>query len=146
MAKLIALRPVLYQGRMYEEGETLPAYDVRMVEAWLEAGSAEMDSPEDKSEITTSEDQEGNQKPEGKGTDREPDEVTEDTDATKGEQLMTEGHLDPNQMERMTKAELTDLAEKLGVDISEAKNNTERAALISAVTVQAPANENGGAL
>lgn len=115
MGKLVALRPVLYQGRMYEEGETLPAYDTRMVEAWLEAGSAEMDPPEN-------------------------------TNATTGEQPMVEGYLDPNQLERMTKAELTDIAEKLGVDISEAKNNAERATLISAVTVQTTANENGGAL
>lgn len=56
------------------------------------------------------------------------------------------GHLDAAQLERMTKADLLDLAEKLGVDVSAAKNQKERAAILAAVEVQAPANdpENGG--
>lgn len=154
MGKLIALRPVLYQGRMYEEGETLPAYDTRMVEAWLEAGSAEMDSPKDSDETTTGEDQEDQQKPEkdpGQGTtgaenDAELDRDTENLNATEGEQPVVDGYLDPKQLAAMKKDALEKLAEQLSVDISAAKNNAERAALISAMTVQAPVNENGGAL
>ena len=42
MKRLTAQRPILYGGRMYQAGDTLPAYDKRMVQAWLSAGSAEM--------------------------------------------------------------------------------------------------------
>ena len=37
MKKLIAKRPVLYLGRMYDKGDTLPANDQKMVTAWLNA-------------------------------------------------------------------------------------------------------------
>ena len=40
MKKLIAKRPVLYLGRMYDPGDTLPANDQKMVTAWLNAKSA----------------------------------------------------------------------------------------------------------
>lgn len=44
--KLIAKRPVLYLGRMYQTGAALPADNSAMVDAWLRAGSAEpMASP-----------------------------------------------------------------------------------------------------
>ena len=42
MKKLIAKRPILYGSRMYEAGDTLPANDERMVNAWLAAESAEL--------------------------------------------------------------------------------------------------------
>ena len=58
---------------------------------------------------------------------------------------MMEGHLDAEQLAAMKKADLEQLADQLGVDISGAKNNKERAELIAATTVQAPANETGGA-
>ena len=58
---------------------------------------------------------------------------------------MVEGHLDPDQLATMRKADLEKLADQIGVDISGAKNNKERAELIAATTVQAPANETGGA-
>ena len=56
------------------------------------------------------------------------------------------GHLDAVQLERMKKEDLLDLAAKLGVDVSAAKNQRERAQLIAAAEVQAHANdpENGG--
>lgn len=56
------------------------------------------------------------------------------------------GHLDAAQLERMKKEDLLDLAAKLGVDVSAAKNQRERAQLIAAAEVQAHANdpENGG--
>lgn len=41
MKKLIAKHPVLYLGRMYDAGDTLPANDQKMVTAWLNAKSAE---------------------------------------------------------------------------------------------------------
>ena len=56
------------------------------------------------------------------------------------------GHLDAADLEKWKKADLEKLAADLGVDISKARNNTERAAILAAVEVQAPANdpENGG--
>ena len=39
--KLKALRPVLYLAHQYDRGDELPVNNPDMVEAWLEAGSAE---------------------------------------------------------------------------------------------------------
>ena len=57
MKRLTAKRPVLYIGRMYKAGETLPANDQKMVTAWLGAGSAEWTgeqsaAPEQAAEVT----------------------------------------------------------------------------------------------
>ena len=38
--KLIALRPILYLGRQYAEGDELPVNNAGMVEAWIDANSA----------------------------------------------------------------------------------------------------------
>ena len=63
-----------------------------------------------------------------------------------GAPAMLNGHLDPAKLERMKKEDLLDLAAKLGVDVSAAKNQQERAQLIAAAEVQATANpqENDG--
>lgn len=63
-----------------------------------------------------------------------------------GMPAMLTGHLDAADLEKWKKADLEKLAEDMGVDISRAKNNAERAAILAAVEVQAPANdpENGG--
>ena len=63
-----------------------------------------------------------------------------------GAPAMLTGHLDAAQLERMKKEDLEKLAADLGVDISKARNNTERAAILAEVEVQTPANdpENGG--
>lgn len=116
MKKLIAKRPVLYMGRMYQAGDRLPAQEETMVAAWLDAGSAAWIGPEAEKDA---------------GNGQEPEMVT--------------GHLNAEDLAGMKKADLEDLAAKLGVDISRANNNDERAALIAAVEVQAPEQENGGA-
>ena len=56
------------------------------------------------------------------------------------------GNLDVAQLERMKKEELLKLAADMGVDVSTAKNQRERAQLIAAAAVQTRANdpENGG--
>ena len=41
MKGLIAKRPILYRGRMYQAGDNLPGDDAKMVDAWLENDSAE---------------------------------------------------------------------------------------------------------
>jgi len=38
---LTALRPILYLARQYKVGDSLPVNNQEMVEAWIEAGSAE---------------------------------------------------------------------------------------------------------
>ena len=61
----------------------------------------------------------------------------EDTPPAEGEKMLT-GHLDPAQLAEMTKAELTDLAGELGLDVSAAKTKADLVALIGAAEVQAP--------
>ena len=142
MKKLIAKRSVLYLGRMYDAGDPLPANDQKMVTAWLNAKSATWDGQE--AEERRQEAQEdagqadGSQDSRGQNGGQEAQENGQEAG-------MVEGHLDPDQLAAMKKAELEKLADQLGVDISGAKNNKERAELIAAVPVQAPANETGGA-
>lgn len=38
--KLIATYPILYQSTQYKVGQSLPAHDPDMVQAWLDAGTA----------------------------------------------------------------------------------------------------------
>ena len=63
-----------------------------------------------------------------------------------GTPAMLTGHLDAAQLERMKKEDLLDLAAKLGVDVSAARNQRERAQLIAAAEAQTTANpqENDG--
>ena len=44
---LKSARPVLYRSKQYNTGDALPADDMAMVEAWLEAGSAVLVSDEE---------------------------------------------------------------------------------------------------
>lgn len=63
----------------------------------------------------------------------------EDTSPAAEEEKMLTGHLDPAQLAEMTKAELSDLAGELGLDVSAAKTKADLVALIGAAEVQAPA-------
>ena len=142
MKKLIAKRPVLYLGRMYDAGDTLPANDQKMVTAWLNAKSAEWGGQE--AQESRQEAQESAEQADGSQGSQEQNEGQEAEDNGQ-EAEMVEGHLDAEQLATMKKAELEQLAADLGVDISNAKNNRERAELIAAVPVQAPAKEAGSA-
>ena len=142
MKKLIAKRPVLYLGRMYDAGDTLPANDQKMVTAWLNAKSAAWDGQEAKE--SRQEAQESAKQADGSQDSRGQNGGQEAQENGQGAE-MVEGHLDPDQLATMKKAGLEKLAARLGVDISGAKNNKERAELFAATTVQAPANETGGA-
>lgn len=142
MKKLIAKRPVLYLGRMYDAGDTLPANDQKMVTAWLNAKSAEWGGQEaQESRQEAQESAEQADRSQGSQEQNEGQEAEENGQ----EAEMVEGHLDAEQLATMKKAELEQLAADLGVDISNAKNNRERAELIAAVPVQAPAKEAGSA-
>lgn len=140
MKKLIAKRPVLYLGRMYDAGDTLPANDQKMVTAWLNAKSAEWGGQE--AQESRQEAQESAEQADGSQGSQEQNEGQE-AEENGQEAEMVEGHLDAEQLATMKKAELEQLAADLGVDISNAKNNRERAELIAAVPVQAPAKEAG---
>ena len=142
MKKLIAKRSVLYLGRMYDAGDPLPANDQKMVTAWLNAKSAAWDGQE--AEERRQEAQEAAGQADGSQDSRGQNGGQEAQENGK-EAKMLEGHLDAEQLATMKKAELEKLADQLGVDISSAKNNKERAELIAAAPVQAPANETGGA-
>lgn len=142
MKKLIAKRPVLYLGRMYDAGDTLPANDQKMVTAWLNAKSAEWGGQE--AQESRQEAQESAEQADGSQGSQEQNEGQE-AEENGQESEMVEGHLDAEQLATMKKAELEQLAADLGVDISNAKNNRERAELIAAVPVQAPAKEAGSA-
>lgn len=161
MKRLTAQRPILYGGRMYQAGDTLPAYDKRMVQAWLSAGSAKMtddaaveaaDATQDAQEVAgTTEDTQGTQ---------------DTTDATGGTQEsqenpggnhsgddtdMVEGHLEPAQLEEMNKDDLKKLAKDLGVDLPRGAAKALIVERLAAAIVQTPtaaivppAADNGG--
>lgn len=131
MGKLIAQRPILYMGQTFERGGSLPAQDPKMVAAWLKAGSARWEGQKRPQDAP---DEQDGREPAGA------EESGQGTAQDGGEGEMLTGHLDAAQLARMTKGQLEDLARDMGVDISGAKNNTERAAILAAVEVQAPAD------
>ena len=144
MKALTAKRAVLYQGRMYEPGDTLPAGDSRMVEAWLEAESAEWTgeaqepAQEAQSEPGTDngaqEDQEGQGAAEG---------TQEGQGAAEGTLDVVDGHLTRESLETMTKANLEKLAKDMGVEIPRGATKALIIERLAAVTVEAPAPDGG---
>lgn len=164
MKRLTAQRPILYGGRMYQAGDTLPAYDKRMVQAWLSAESAKMtdDAAEeaagvgqDGTESATTQDTQGaadttentQEAPDAtEGTQENPD-----GDHSGGDTDMVEGRLDPKQLEEMNKDDLKKLAKDMGVDLPRGAAKAlivERlaAAIVQtpAVAIVPPAADNGG--
>lgn len=148
MERLTAQRPILYGGRMYEAGDTLPAHDKRMVQAWLSAKSAAV--IDDAAEVPPPPvDDDGGQ------NDAEATQATEDTgdteDAADETQSgdtgteMVEGHLTTEQLEEMTKDDLKKLAKDMGVDLPRGAAKALIVERLAAVTVQAPADNGGGA-
>lgn len=152
MKRLTAQRPILYGGRMYQAGDTLPAYDKRMVQAWLSAGSAKM--TDDAAEEAAGVGQDGTESATTQGTQGAAD-TTEDAqeapDTTEGTQEnpdgdhsggdtdMVEGHLDPKQLEEMNKDDLKKLAKDLGVDLPRGAAKALIVERLAAAIVQTPA-------
>lgn len=155
MKRLTAQRPILYGGRMYQAGDTLPAYDKRMVQAWLSAGSAKMtdDAAEeaagvgqDGTESATTQDTQG-----AADTTQGTQEVTDATEGTQESQEnhdgnhsgestdMVEGHLDPAQLEEMNKDDLKKLAKDMGVDLPRGAAKALIVERLAAAIVQTPA-------
>lgn len=164
MKRLTAQRPILYGGRMYQAGDTLPAYDKRMVQAWLSAGSAKMtdDAAEeaagvgqDGTESATTQDTQGaadttentQEAPDAtEGTQENPD-----GDHSGGDTDMVEGRLDPKQLEEMNKDDLKKLAKDMGVDLPRGAAKALIVERLATAIVQTPpvaivppAADNGG--
>lgn len=140
MERLIAKRAVLYQGRQYEPGEPLPAYDPLMVDAWLRAGTAKMVS-DAKPEETQAGDDNGQNGQDGLQNGQNGQEGTEDTQDGQGAPEMVEGHLDPAQLESMSKEDLVALAKDMGVELPRGAAKALIVEKLAAVTVQAPVND-----
>lgn len=142
MKRLTAQRPILYGGRMYQAGDTLPAYDKRMVQAWLSAESAKMTDDAAGEATMPPQDADGGQ------------DGTENADTTQGAQErqenhdgnhsgestdMVEGHLDPAQLEEMNKDDLKKLAKDMGVDLPRGAAKALIVERLAAAIVQTPA-------
>ena len=126
MKRLIAKRPILYLGRMYQEGETLPGGDAKMVDAWVRNKSAEWDGEAEKNTQDGQDGTQGTQKGQDGG--------------------MIAGHMDLKDLEELKKADLERMATDMGLEISKAKTKADLIAVITAAEAYAPAkNENGGA-
>ena len=135
MKALTAKRAVLYQGRMYEPGDTLPAGDSRMVEAWLQAGSAawtgEAEEPATEAPEGT---KDATEAPEGnQGT-------TEDQEGTLD---VVGGHLTRESLETMTKTNLEKLAKDMGVEIPRGATKALIIDRLAAAPVEVPAPDGG---
>ena len=143
MKRLIAKRPILYLGRMYQEGEALPGGDAKMVDAWVRNKSAEWSGENAK---TTQGAQGGQDGTQGTQDGTQGTQGTQDgQDGTQGGGMIA-GHLDPKDLEDLKKADLERMATDMGLEISKAKTKADLIAVITAAEVYAPAkNENGGA-
>ena len=158
MKRLTAQRPILYGGRMYQAGDTLPAYDKRMVQAWLSTGSAKMTGDAAAEATMPPQDADGaesadaTQDTQGDADTTEGTQDAQDTaDATGGTQEntdgdhsggdtdMVEGHLDPAQLEEMNKDDLKKLAKDMGVDLPRGAAKALIVERLAAAIVQTPA-------
>ena len=157
MERLIAKRPVLYQGRQYEQGEALPAHDPVMVDAWRRAGSAELvndaaveaaDGGQDGTESAdatqtqgAADTTEGAQDAADATGGAQENQENADGDHSGDDTDMVEGHLDPAQLESMSKEELVALAKEAGVELPRGAAKALIVERLAAATFQAPAND-----
>lgn len=142
MKRLTAQRPILYGGRMYQAGDTLPAYDKRMVQAWLSAESAKMTDDAAEEATMPPQDADGGQDgTENADTTQDTQESQENHDGNhSGESTdMVEGHLDPAQLEEMNKDDLKKLAKDMGVDLPRGAAKALIVERLAAAIVQTPA-------
>ena len=118
MKKLIAKHPILYGSRMYEAGDTLPANDERMVNAWLAAESAEF-------------------------IDTEAPAVSAAFEPV--DEIEADAHLDAAQLKGMSKDNLKKLAEDMGVELPRGAAKALIIDRLTAVAVHVPAENEEGA-
>ncbi len=152
MVKLTARRPILYQGRMYEPGDPLPAHDGRMVSAWLDAKSAEWAGEKPATDTAENAAHAGTAESAGNGLEAA-QEGQDGKDATLAAQEgqdddrdtvnMVEGHLDANDLEAMKKDDLERLADDMGVKLPRGATKALIVKLLAEEPVQAPASGGG---
>ncbi len=106
MKKLIATCPIQYMGRTYDRGARLPAQDGKMVDAWVRGKSAKWEETQAETE----------------------------TEPATGVAL-TAVHLDGDILAKLKADDLEKMAADLGVDLSDAKTNTERAKRIAELEI-----------
>ena len=75
----IAAIPILYRGKQYKEGESLPVDDAEMVKLWKEAGSIVIVSEEESPEVKESENPE-EENPEVKESENPEEENPEESE------------------------------------------------------------------
>ena len=165
MKALTAKRAVLYQGRMYEPGDALPAGDSKMVEAWLQAESAEWtgeaeepatEAPEGTKGATEAPEgtKDATEAPEGnQGTTEAPEGTKDATEVPEGNQGTTEdqegtldvvgGHLTRESLETMTKTNLEKLAKDMGVEIPRGATKALIIDRLAAAPVEVPTPDGG---
>ena len=152
MVKLTARRPILYQGRMYEPGDPLPAHDGRMVSAWLDAKSAEWtgekpatDTAEDANTAGAAESAENGLEGAQEGQDGKDaaQGTQEGQDGDQDTANMVEGHLDANDLEAMKKDDLERLADDMGVKLPRGATKALIVKLLAEEPVQAPVSGGG---
>ena len=98
MKRLIAKRPILYLGRMYQEGEALPGGDAKMVDAWVRNKSAEWSGENAKTTQGAQGGQDGTQGTQDtKGGQDGPQGTQDGQDGTQGTQDGTQGTQDGTQ-------------------------------------------------
>lgn len=148
MKRLTAQRPILYGGRMYQAGDTLPAYDKRMVQAWLSAESAKMTDDAAEEATMPPQDADGGQDGTENAQHHPRADATEGTQESQenhdgnhsGESTdMEEGHLDPAQLGEMNKDDLKKLAKDMGVDLPRGAAKALIVERLAAAIVQTPA-------
>lgn len=122
MKRLIAKRAILYGSRMYDPGDTLPANDERMVNAWLKAKSAEFIDTETAVARTDAEES------------AEPD-----------DEAKADAHLDPAQLNGMSKDDLKKLAEDMGVELPRGAAKALIIDRLTAIAVNVSAKNEEGA-
>lgn len=152
MVKLTARRPILYQGRMYEPGDPLPAHDGRMVSAWLDAKSAEWTGEKPATDTAENAAHAGTAESAGNGLEAA-QESQDGKDAAQGTQEgqdddqdtvnMVEGHLDANDLEAMKKDDLERLADDMGVKLPRGATKALIVKLLAEEPVQAPVSGGG---
>lgn len=148
MKALKAKRAVLYQGRMYEPGDVLPADDSRMVEAWLKAESAVWTGEDPEQAQSSQEAAENNaddqENPEGHHVNQEGQEAAEGAKgAEEGTLDVVNGHMTRESLDTMTKASLEKLAKDMGVEIPRGATKALIIDRLAAVTVEASAPDRG---
>ncbi len=166
MKKLIAQRPIQYLGRSYERGSPLPSNDPLMTAAWLKAGSAAWEKTGREAVAAAIQEAAMHSKVNDMAADvfRSLGMILEDEaghfvgeerlkeqlcalaqDLEEGKVLDTDsnGHFTRTSLSRLTKAELLDLAEDLGVDLAGCKTNAERVKALASVDAEAVSGAGG---